>query len=163
MQSTAETVSPVHLAVTVKTGVTAADGLPKPRVPTRMATQAPYAYAVDGWTYLGGVAILIYTGLRLLLLVAVIGLFHALGMRGILLLIAGFAVSAVLSYFLLSAPRDAMAQKMSGFFGRLNSRIDDATQSEDVEVDTSLPTDSESTTTPADVKLPQQAQESDRP
>lgn len=120
---------------------------------------------LDRGTYLSGVAILIYTGMRLLLLVAVIGLFHALGMRDILLLVAGFAVSAVLSYFLLSTPRDAMAQKLSGFFGRLNNRIDSAAEGEDVEdvgVDTSVPTSPETATPPASVKLPQQAQESDR-
>lgn len=112
-------------------------------------------------------AILIYTGLRLLLLVAVIGLFHSLGMRGILLLVSGFAVSAVLSYFLLSAPRDAMAQKMSGFFGRLNSRIDTATQGEDVDPtvpdEVTTETDSGSATGPATVRLPTQPQETDRP
>ena len=108
-------------------------------------------------------AILIYTGMRLLLLVAVIGLFHALGMRGILLLVSGFLVSAVLSYFLLSAPRAAMAQKMSGFFGRLNNRIDAATQGEDVEPGTSDDATTEVDSSPAIVKLPTQAQESDRP
>jgi hypothetical protein len=76
-------------------------------------------------------AILIYTGLRLLLLVAVLGLFFAVGMRGILLLVAGFAVSAVLSYFLLTGPRAALASKMSGFFGGLNAKIDAATTAED--------------------------------
>lgn len=121
-------------------------------------------------------AILIYTGMRLLLLVAVIGLFHALGMRGILLLVAGFAVSAVLSYFILSAPRDAMAQKVSGYFGRLNKRIDTATKSEDLEPraahnategDDIEPAAADATTTeggpsPTSVTLPTQPDRDDR-
>lgn len=90
-------------------------------------------------TYLGCVAFLIYTGLRLLLLVAVIGLFHALGMRGMLLLVAGFVVSGVLSYVLLSRPRNAMAQKVGGFFTRMNSRIDASSMAEDEDTDTASP------------------------
>jgi hypothetical protein len=107
------------------------------------------------------VAILIYTGLRLLLLVAVIGLFHALGMRGILLFVAGFAVSAVLSYFVLSAPRDSMAQKMSGFFGRLKNRIDSATRGEDTDSDMVDETPAENDPSPATVELPKQPQARD--
>ncbi|MCH9815201.1 MAG: hypothetical protein K0U64_01955 [Actinomycetia bacterium] len=96
-------------------------------------------------------AILIYTGLRLLLLFAVLGLFFALGMRGILLLVAGFAVSAVLSYFLLTGPRAALATKMSGFFGGINAKIDAATTAED---DAATPeAKPSSTTTAADVDL----------
>ena len=80
-------------------------------------------------------AFLIYTGLRLLLLVAVIGLFHALGMRGILLLVAGFVVSGVLSYIVLSGPRQRMAQGVGGMFGRINRRIEDSAKAEDDELD----------------------------
>lgn len=82
-------------------------------------------------TYRSDVAFLIYTGLRLLLLIAVMGLLYSLGMRGFLLLVVGFVVSGMMSYILLRVPREAMAQKVGGVFGRINNRIENAAQAED--------------------------------
>lgn len=65
------------------------------------------------------------------MLVAVIGLFYSFGMRGILLLVTGFLVSGLLSYIFLSTPREAMAQKVGGFFGRINDRIESSAHAED--------------------------------
>jgi len=77
---------------------------------------------------------LVYTFLRILLLVAVAGLLYATGLRGPLLLLAAFLLSGAVSLVVLRGPRSEFGDSVSGFFGRINARIDEATSAEDVEI-----------------------------
>lgn len=77
---------------------------------------------------------LVYSALRLLLLVAVGGLAYAVGMRGLLLLIVAFLGSGVLSFFVLRGPRTQFGTDVRGVFQRINDRIDAAARAEDIEV-----------------------------
>lgn len=74
---------------------------------------------------------LLYSGLRLLLLIVVGGLAYSLGARGLMLLVLAFVVSGVLSIFVLRRPRSELGTDMGGFFRRINDRIDAATAAED--------------------------------
>lgn len=75
-----------------------------------------------------------YSTLRLLLLVVVGGLAYAAGMRGLLLLIAAFLGSGLLSFFVLRGPRTQFGTDIRGVFKRIDDRIDAATRAEDAEV-----------------------------
>jgi hypothetical protein len=55
------------------------------------------------------------------------------GMRGLLLLAFGLLVSGLLSLVLLHPIRARMGGRVSGFFARMNDRIDEATRAEDDE------------------------------
>lgn len=81
-------------------------------------------------------AFLTYSFLRLLLLLGVgAGLYLITlplgGMPPVLLLLAAFIGSGILSYGLLGRPRGEFGTSLSGFFGRINQRIDAATTAED--------------------------------
>lgn len=54
-------------------------------------------------------ATLAYTGVRLLLFIAAVGLIYLAGARGLLLIALALLVSGIASYVLLSRMRDAMA------------------------------------------------------
>lgn len=74
---------------------------------------------------------LLYTLLRLLLLVTVGGLAYAAGMRGLLLIVVAFVVSGLIAVFVLRGPRSDFSGSITGFFSRLNARIDAAARAED--------------------------------
>ncbi len=74
---------------------------------------------------------LLYSSLRLLLLVVVGGLFYALGARGMTLILLAFLVSGIMSFFVLRGPRTELGSDMNGFFARINARIDAASAAED--------------------------------
>jgi Protein of unknown function (DUF4229) len=74
---------------------------------------------------------LLYTLLRLLLLVTVGGLAYAAGMRGLLLIVVAFVVSGLIAVFVLRRPRSDFSGSITGFFSRLNARIDAAARAED--------------------------------
>lgn len=74
---------------------------------------------------------LLYTGMRILLLVATAGLAYALGMRGFLLILVAFLVSGVISFFVLRMPREQLGNSIGGYFKRINAKIDAATAAED--------------------------------
>ena len=72
-----------------------------------------------------------YTGLRLLLLLAVGGLLYLTGARGLLLLVLAFLVSGALSLVWLDRPRASMSQGFGRVVGKVNDRIDAAAAAED--------------------------------
>ena len=74
---------------------------------------------------------LVYTTLRIGILLVVGAVLSLLGARGLILILLAFALSAVVSYVLLSSQRDEVGSRMGGFFGRLNERIEVSTRSED--------------------------------
>ncbi len=77
---------------------------------------------------------LVYSGLRLLVLLAVGGLAFAVGLRGWVLLVVAFVGSGALSIFVLSNPRNKLGADVGGVFHRINDRIDAATRAEDQDV-----------------------------
>ena len=63
-------------------------------------------------------ALLVYTLLRVLLVVAAGGLLYLLGLRGLLLVVMAVVVGALLSYVLLKGPRAQAAGTLQGFAER---------------------------------------------
>jgi Protein of unknown function (DUF4229) len=72
-----------------------------------------------------------YTALRLGLFVVVFGLLWVAGARSLLLLVLATLVSAVLSYFVLSPQRSAMAGAINRRVGDFRQRLDEGTRAED--------------------------------
>lgn len=79
----------------------------------------------------GGRAFVVYTGFRILLLLAVGGVMYALGARGALLIVLAFVVSGFLSLALLDRWRTALGMGVARALERVNGRIDRASASED--------------------------------
>lgn len=84
---------------------------------------------------------LLYTGARVGLLLVVGALAYAVGMRGVLLVVAAFLGSGLVSFFALRGPRSQLGSDVGGFFRRINDRIDEASRKEDALVDAPTPTD----------------------
>jgi Protein of unknown function (DUF4229) len=76
-------------------------------------------------------AFLIYNGLRLGLLAAALGLGWLAGLRGVVLLIVGLAVSGVASWFLLTRQRIAMGEAVELTVARNRDRLAAMTAAED--------------------------------
>lgn len=79
-----------------------------------------------------GRAFFVYSGLRLVLLLAVGGLLYLTGARGLLLIVLAFVVSGALSLVWLDRPRAQMSAGVGRAIGRVNERIDHAAQAEDL-------------------------------
>lgn len=77
--------------------------------------------------------VLTYTAMRLLLLVAALGVLYLAGARGLLLLALAVLVSGLVSFLLLSRQRDAMSAALVARGTRLRSRLDAGAGSEDVD------------------------------
>ncbi len=75
--------------------------------------------------------LLSYFVARTVLLLAAGLICYVLGARGILLLVLAFLISGLLSFLLLGRQRDGMAGVFSGYFRRINDRIDSAAKAED--------------------------------
>jgi len=78
-----------------------------------------------------GRAFFLYTGLRILLLLAVGGLLYLTGARGFLLLVLAFLLSGALSLVWLDKPRGQMSAGFGRVMGRMNAKIDEAAAKED--------------------------------
>jgi NADH:ubiquinone oxidoreductase subunit 2 (subunit N) len=76
-------------------------------------------------------ATLAYTGVRLLLFIAAVGVIYLAGARGLLLIALALLVSGIASYVLLSRMRDAMAGSISRRIDTVRSRLDEGTRVED--------------------------------
>jgi hypothetical protein len=98
-------------------------------------TRAPCAAALPRGHMLKGAmrATMSYTILRLLLFFAVLLVLHLLGAGGILLLVLAAAISALISFVLLSRLRDSMSASLSARLGRFRQRLDEGTRSEDID------------------------------
>jgi len=96
-----------------------------------------------------GRAFVVYTSLRIILLLAVGGLLYLTGARGFLLILLAFLVSGALSFVWLDRPRAQVGAGMGRAIGRVNDKIDKAAAAEDVddsEPAADVPADSEAET-----------------
>lgn len=69
--------------------------------------------------------ILLYTLARTLLLAASLGVVYLLGARGIVWIIIGFVISALLSYLLLGKLRDQISSGVGNHFDKLNEKVEE--------------------------------------
>jgi len=76
---------------------------------------------------------LIYTLSRLGLLGLCLGLGYLASLRGIILLLAAFLGSGLLSFVLLTKQRTAMGEKLGRAFSAVNEKIEANTRKEDVD------------------------------
>ncbi len=72
-----------------------------------------------------------YTLARLGLLALTLGFGYLFGLRGPLLIILGFLGSGLLSFVLLNSQRSQLGGRVSGYFSRINQKLDDNTRKED--------------------------------
>lgn len=80
----------------------------------------------------GGHPVLVYTGLRLLLLVITAGVLYLFGLRNILLLLVfAFLISGVISIFALNRRREVAAVEVVTAVQKVNQRIDESARAED--------------------------------
>jgi hypothetical protein len=92
-------------------------------------------------------AVLTYTGLRVLLLLAVWFILQLVTpLRGWLSVAVALVISGLVSLFLLNRQRASMGLVVSSFFGGINARIDAATRAEDDDLDLEALAESEPST-----------------
>jgi len=72
-----------------------------------------------------------YTLARLGLLALTLGIGYLFGLRGPMLIILGFLGSGLLSLVLLNNQRSQLGGRISGYFSRINQKLDDNTRKED--------------------------------
>lgn len=80
-----------------------------------------------------GRSILIYTLLRLGLLAITLFVLSLFGLRSIELLLVGFLVSGLISFFVLDRKRNEVSATLAGTFSRMNQRIASDTTKEDLD------------------------------
>jgi len=76
---------------------------------------------------------LIYTISRLGLLGLCLAFGYLANLRGIILLVAAFLGSGLLSFVLLNKQRSAMGEKLGSAFSSVNEKIDNNTRKEDLD------------------------------
>lgn len=74
-----------------------------------------------------------YTLARFGLLAITLGVGYLFGLRGPLLIILSFLGSGLLSLVLLNDQRSQLGGRISGYFSRINEKLDANTRKEDVE------------------------------
>jgi hypothetical protein len=80
----------------------------------------------------GAASIALYTAMRVGVFIGVWLLLQLLSpLRGLWAVVIAIVVSGLISVFLLNRQRAAMSAVVGGFFGRINERIDAASQAED--------------------------------
>jgi hypothetical protein len=92
--------------------------------------EAPGA-EVSAAGFAGRHPVLVYTLLRLGILVAVAGVLYLLGARGLILLVFAFLVSGLISMVALKRPREGAAYGITTTVRKVNDRIDAAARAED--------------------------------
>jgi len=75
--------------------------------------------------------VLLYTGLRIVVFVAVLVVLYLFGLRQLWLLVFAFLLSGFASVFLLGRTRESAVGGFSSGFRRLNDRIDASSRAED--------------------------------
>ncbi len=73
----------------------------------------------------------VYTLARIGLLIGFAVLCYLLGARGILLIVLAFVLSGLMSFVVLRRPRAAVGDSVSGYFSRINQRIEASKTAED--------------------------------
>ena len=74
-----------------------------------------------------------YTLARLGLLAITLGIGYLFGLRGPLLIILGFLGSGLLSLVILNSQRSQLGGQISGYFTRINQKLDANTRKEDID------------------------------
>jgi hypothetical protein len=74
-----------------------------------------------------------YTFARLGLLAITLGIGYLFGLRGPMLIILGFLGSGLLSLILLNSQRSQLSGRISGYFTRINQKLDANTRKEDID------------------------------
>lgn len=74
-----------------------------------------------------------YTLARLGLLAVTLGIGYLFGLRGPVLIIVGFLVSGLISLVLLDSQRSQLGGRISGYFSRINQKLDANTRKEDID------------------------------
>ena len=74
-----------------------------------------------------------YTLARLGLLAVTLGVGYLFGLRGPLLIILSFLGSGLFSLVLLNNQRSQLGGRISGYFSRLNQKLEENTRKEDID------------------------------
>ena len=74
-----------------------------------------------------------YTLARLGLLAIALGIGYLFGLRGPLLIILGFLGSGILSLVMLNNQRSQLGGRISGYFAKINEKLDANTRKEDLD------------------------------
>ena len=74
-----------------------------------------------------------YTLARLGLLAITLGIGYLFGLRGPLLIILGFLGSGILSLVMLNNQRSQLGGRISGYFAKINEKLDANTRKEDLD------------------------------
>lgn len=74
-----------------------------------------------------------YTLARFGLLAATLVVGYIAGLRGLWLYVGAFIGSGALSLVLLDRQRNAMGNKVTGYFEKLNDKIDESARKEDID------------------------------
>lgn len=74
-----------------------------------------------------------YTLARLGLLAITLGIGYLFGLRGPLLIILGFLGSGILSLVMLNNQRSQLGGRISGYFAKINDKLDANTRKEDLD------------------------------
>jgi hypothetical protein len=74
-----------------------------------------------------------YTLARLGLLAITLGIGYLFGLRGPLLIILGFLGSGILSLVILNNQRSQLGGRISGYFAKINEKLDANTRKEDLD------------------------------
>jgi hypothetical protein len=85
--------------------------------------------------------VVVYTLLRVAMLVAVGAVLYLLHARGVWLILFAFLISGVLSAVLLRSPREGAVLGFTSAYRGINSRIDEGTRAEDTDLDDDLDED----------------------
>ena len=92
--------------------------------------------------------VVVYSLLRVAMLVAVGAVLYLLQARGVWLILFAFLISGVLSAFLLKSPREGAVLGFRSAYKGINARIDDSTRAEDAAADLDDDLDEDGSTRP---------------
>jgi len=93
--------------------------------------------------------VVVYSLLRVAMLLAVGAVLYLLQARGVWLILFAFLISGVLSAFLLKSPREGAVLGFRSAYKGINARIDDSTRAEDAAADLDDDLDEDGSTKPS--------------
>ena len=93
--------------------------------------------------------VVVYTLLRVAMLVAVGAVLYLLQARGVWLILFAFLISGVLSAFLLRSPREGAVLGFRSAYKGINARIDESTRAEDAAANLDDDLDEDGSTKPS--------------
>ena len=92
--------------------------------------------------------VVVYSLLRVAMLLAVGAVLYLLQARGVWLIVFAFLISGVLSAFLLKSPREGAVLGFRSAYKGINARIDESTRAEDAAADLDDDLDEDGSTRP---------------